>query len=75
MTKRSFEEIMRAAGAAAAKVKRGYPSDPPDNTPVVSSLDVIELGALDLWIHDHPHPKPSRQEAPRRLISEALVRK
>jgi hypothetical protein len=31
MTKRSFEEIMRAAGAAAAKVKRGDLSDPPDD--------------------------------------------
>ena len=50
MTNRSFEEMMRAAGAAAAKVKRGYLSDPPDNPPVVLSLDAIELGALDLWI-------------------------
>jgi hypothetical protein len=73
MTNRSFEEII-AAGAAAAKVKRGYLPDSPDNTPVVLSLDVIELGALDLWIEDHPDPKPSRQEAARRLINEALLR-
>ena len=73
MTKRSFEEMMRAAGAAAAKVKRGYLSDPPDNPPVVLSLDAIELGALDLWIQDQPDPKPTRQEAARMLINEALL--
>jgi hypothetical protein len=75
MTKRSFEEIMRAAGVAATKVKRDYLSDPPDNTSVVLSLDAIELGALDLWIDDHPDPKPTRQEAARMLINEALVTK
>jgi hypothetical protein len=66
-------EMMRAAGAAAAKVNRGYLSDPPDNPPVVLSLDAIELGALDLWIQDQPDPKPARQEAARMLINEALM--
>jgi hypothetical protein len=75
MTKRSFEEILHAAGAAAAKVKRSYLSDPPDDPPVVLWLDPIELGALDLWIADQPDPKPTRQDAARRLINEALVRK
>ena len=74
MTKRSFEEIMRAAGAAAAKVKREHLSVPPASTSLVLSLDAIELGALDLWIEDQPRPKPTRQEAARRLINEALVK-
>jgi hypothetical protein len=38
-------------------------------------LDAIELGALDVWIADQPYPKPSREEAARRLIKEARVRK
>jgi hypothetical protein len=73
MTNRSFEEIMRAAGAAAAKVKRSYLSDPPDNTSVVLSLDAIELGALDLWIEDQSNPKPTRQEAARRPKAAAPI--
>ena len=73
MTKRSFEEIMHAAGVGAAKVKWGYLSDPSDDPPVVLSLDAIELGALDLWIEDQPGPKPTRQEAARMLINEALL--
>jgi hypothetical protein len=65
---------MRATGAAAAKVKT-YLSDPPDDPPLALWLDAIELGALDLWIEDQPDPKHTRQEAARRLINEALVRK
>jgi hypothetical protein len=75
MTKRSFEEIMRAAGAAAAKVKREHLAAPPVGTSLVISLDAIEMGALDLWIADQPDPKPTRHEAARKLINEALVRK
>jgi hypothetical protein len=75
MTKRFFEDIMRAAGAAAARVKREHMGGSAGVTPLVVQLDVIELGALDLWIEDQPEPKPSRQEAARRLINEALVRK
>lgn len=43
-------------------------------TPILVLLDLIELGALDLWIEDQPDPKPSREEAARRVISEALMR-
>ena len=43
-------------------------------TPILVLLDLIELGALDLWIEDRPDPKPSREEAARRVISEALTR-
>jgi hypothetical protein len=74
MTKRGFEEIMRAAGAAAGKVRH---DDMPSLTPtsITVSLDPIELGALEVWIADQPDPKPSREEAARRLIAQALVRK
>ncbi|MBV8447402.1 MAG: hypothetical protein JO124_05365 [Hyphomicrobiales bacterium] len=62
---------MRAAGRAAAKVKKGrLPSL--SNTTIAVTLDPIELGALEVWISDQPDPKPSRQEAVRRLINEAL---
>jgi hypothetical protein len=44
-------------------------------TSIAISLDPLELGALEVWIADQPDPKPSRQEAARRLINEALVRK
>jgi hypothetical protein len=41
----------------------------------IVSLDPIQLGALEVWIADQPEPKPSREEAARRLIAEALARK
>ena len=63
---------MRAAGKAVALKIRDVASTEP---PIVLHLDAIELGALDLWIEDQPDPKPTRQEAARRLINEALVRK
>jgi hypothetical protein len=75
MTRRCFEEIMRAAGAAAAKVRRGYQPSPTSATTIAVSLDEIELGALDIWVADQPDPKPSRQDAVRRLLAEALIRK
>jgi hypothetical protein len=75
MTKRSFEETMRAAGAAVAKVRRGYQPSPTAATRIVVSLDAIELGALDIWITDQPDPKPSREDAMRLLLAEALIRK
>jgi hypothetical protein len=48
MTKRGFEEIMRAAGAAAGKVRH---DDMPSLTPtsITVSLDPIELRALEDW--------------------------
>jgi hypothetical protein len=51
MTKKGFEEIMRAAGAAAGKVRH---DDMPSLTPtsITVSLDPIELGALEVWIAD-----------------------
>ena len=65
---------MRAAGAAAARLRRGrLPSLRATTIPV--TLDPTELGALEVWIADQPDPKPSRQEAARRLINQALAKK
>jgi hypothetical protein len=76
MTKKGFEEIMRAAGAAAGKVRHeDMPRPSLTPTSITVSLDPIELGALEVWIADQPDPKPSRREAVRGLIAEALVRK
>jgi hypothetical protein len=73
MTGKSFEQIMRAAGIATA-MRRDHLRRPSAKTPILVLLDLIELGGLDLWIEDQPDPKPSRQEAARRLINEALMR-
>jgi hypothetical protein len=74
MTSKRFERLMRAAGAAAAKVRRRHlPSLGP--TSIIVSLDPVELGSLEVWIADQPEPKPSREEAARRLIAEALAKK
>ena len=49
MMSKRFERLMRAAGAAAAKVgRRHLPSLGP--TSIIVSLDPIELGALEVWI-------------------------
>ena len=69
-----FERLMRAAGAAASKVRRRHmPSLGP--TSIVVTLDPVELGSLEIWIADQPDPKPSRGEAARRLIALALAKK
>ena len=53
---------MRAAGVAAAKVRRRHlPSLSP--TSIIVSLDPVELGAFEVWVADLPDPKPSREEA------------
>jgi hypothetical protein len=44
-------------------------------TSITIELDVLEVGALDLWIADQPDPKPSREEASGILINWALARK
>ncbi|SEE03945.1 hypothetical protein SAMN05444161_4693 [Rhizobiales bacterium GAS191] len=75
MPRKSFEQLMRAAGAAASTVRRGRLAKPAAAVSIIVSLDPTELGALELWIADQPDPKPTREEAARRLISEALIRK
>ena len=71
-----FERLMRAAGAAAAKVRRRHlPSLGP--TSIIVSLDPIELGSLEVWIADQPEPKPNRERgraAPyRRGVGEEMT--
>jgi hypothetical protein len=58
---RQFERLMRAAGAAAAKVRRRdlHSLGP---TSIIVSLDPVELGSLEVWIAGQPDPQPSREE-------------
>jgi len=44
-----------------------------DATPVNTRFPPLELSALDAWICAHPEPKPSRPEAIRRLVEQALT--
>jgi hypothetical protein len=69
-----FERFMRAAGTSTDPMLGEHLPNACAKTPILVLLDLIELGALDLWIDDQPDPKPSRQEAARRLISVALMR-
>ena len=66
---------MRAAGKAAARLAKDHAPEIGSKTPLIMMLDPIELRALDAWIADQPEPKPTRPEAIRRLLAEALVRK
>jgi len=61
-----FERLMRAADAAAAKVRRHSP---------LTLFARPGRAWLSVWIADQPDPKPSREEAARRLIALALARK
>jgi hypothetical protein len=69
-----FGAIRCAADATVVTIQRDCVPNASAETPILVLLDLIELGALDLWIEDQPDPKPSRQEAARRVISEALMR-
>jgi hypothetical protein len=69
---KSFEQIERAA--ATATMLGDHLRSTSAETPILVLLDLIELAGLDLWIEDQPDPKPTRQEAVRRLFSEALMR-
>jgi hypothetical protein len=75
MAKRTFEDIMRAAGVAAGKLRRDHLPASPATASIVVPLDATDIGALDAWIADQPAPKPSREEAARRLLKQALARK
>jgi len=66
---------MRAAGKAVARVRRDPTSGLPAKTPVATMLDPDELEALNAWIARQPEPKPSRPEAIRLLVAEALAHK
>ena len=75
MTRKGFETLMRAAGKAAARLAKDHAPEIGSKTPLIMMLDPIELSALDAWVTDQSEPKPTRPEAIRRLLAEALVRK
>jgi hypothetical protein len=56
--------------SSAKKRTRGRPRV--DATPVNTRCPPAELRALDAWIAGQPAPKPSRPEAVRRLVEQAL---
>jgi hypothetical protein len=68
-----FEKLMRAAGTAAARVRRDHATGIIAKTPVVTMLEPKELDALDAWITARPEPKPSRSEAIRLILAEKLA--
>jgi hypothetical protein len=70
-----FEKLMRAAGTAAGRVRRDHATGLIAKTPVVAMLEPQELAALDAWIAARPEPRPSRAEAARLLIAEAISAK
>jgi Arc/MetJ-type ribon-helix-helix transcriptional regulator len=43
-----------------------------DATPISVRLPPSDLASLDAWISARPEPRPSRPEAIRRLLAEAL---
>jgi hypothetical protein len=63
------------ASGIAGTVSRDRLSVSTAKTSITIELDVLEVGALDLWIADQPDPKPSREEASGILINWALARK
>jgi len=67
-----FEKLMRAAGTATARMRRDLAGGPVAKTPVAAMLEAEEVAALDAWIAARPEPRPSRAEAARLLIAEAL---
>lgn len=67
-----FEKLMRAAGTAAARVRRDHATGLIAKTPVPVMLDPAEIDALDTWIAAQPEPRPSRAEAIRLILVEKL---
>jgi hypothetical protein len=75
MASHPIDQNKPAATAPAGIVGRDHLSVSTAKTSIVVEFDVLELGALDLWIADQPDPKPSREEASGFLITWALARK
>lgn len=67
-----FEKLMRAAGSAAARVRRDHATGLIAKTPVPVMLDPAEIDVLDTWIAAQPEPRPSRSEAIRLILIEKL---
>jgi hypothetical protein len=61
----------RMSTDARTKSKRGRP--PVDSEEVRARMERPTLDALDAYIAAHPEPRPSRSEAIRRLLGEALA--
>jgi hypothetical protein len=61
---------MRASTVIPRK-KRG-PTPTGKGTPVMVRLLPTPLNSLDAWIAAQPEPKPTRPEAIRRLVEQAL---
>jgi len=59
---------------SSAKKRKGPGRPRVDATPVNTRFPPDELRALDVWIAIQPSPKPSRPEAVRRLVEQALKR-
>jgi hypothetical protein len=45
-----------------------------DATPVMVRLPPLAISSLDAWIAARPEPRPSRPEAIRRILGEALAK-
>ena len=60
-----LQEFVRAPGKTSTKVRR--------TQRVKVHVVLGEIGAaLELWIAEQPYPKPTRREAARKLIHQAL---
>ncbi len=57
---------------ASNKSKRGRPASGKGD-PVQVRLQPQQMSALDAWIASQPEPRPSRPEAIRRLLEQALA--
>jgi hypothetical protein len=65
------------ASGIAGTVSRDRLSVSTAKTSITVELDVLEVGALDLWIADQPDPKPSpggRVKADARGAGEEVIR-
>jgi len=58
--------------SSAKKSRKGRGRPRVDATPVNTRFPPTELRVLDAWIAGQPAPKPSRPEAVRRLVEQAL---
>jgi hypothetical protein len=62
--------MRKAIGNIEKKRGRGRP--PTEAVPVMVRVMPAQIGALDSWISNQPEPQPSRPEAIRRLLANAL---
>jgi len=72
MTRKSFENLMRAAGKAVARTARH--KAPVATPPILLHLDEVELSALDAWIAARTEPRPTRAQAVKLILNGELKR-